>query len=102
MRLHHTPCSTPTPPDEPTLHRDLTHAGLDVLRWHDDPGAHYRPHSHDHDETICLITGEITFTIDNRAYTLRPGDRLTLPAGTVHAAEAGPAGATYLIGQDRA
>ena len=41
------------------------------------------------------------FRINEKDYTLGLGDRLMLPAGTVHAAQAGPGGASYLIGQRR-
>ena len=89
-----------TPPTEPALRRDLP--ATDIFRWHDAPSTHYSPHSHDHDETIALLDGELTFHAAGRDFRLRPGDRLTLPAGTVHTADAGPAGATYLIAQHRA
>ena len=41
------------------------------------------------------------FGTDGRALRLEAGDRLMLPAGTVHTAHAGAAGATYLIGERR-
>ena len=95
MRLALLRSPTSHEPTEAELRGSL--AGLDVFRWSDEPDAFYAPHTHDRDETICLVAGEITFTVDDRDYTLRPGDRLLLPAGTVHAARAGQAGATYLI-----
>ena len=86
------------PPTDAALRADLAAAGLDVFSWSDGPGATYTPHSHDHDETIVLVAGGMTFTIAGRDYTLgSPGDRLLLPAGTVHAARAGDVGAAYLI-----
>jgi quercetin dioxygenase-like cupin family protein len=48
-----------------------------------------------------VIEGEIVFGADGRDYRLGPGDRLMLPAGTVHAAHAGDVGARYLIGERR-
>ena len=53
----------------------------------------------DHDESLWVVGGEITFGIDGQAHRLGPGDRLMLPAGTIHTAHAGPHGARYLIGQ---
>ena len=99
MRLALVPWPDPGPPaEESALRTELAGAGLDVFSWSDAAGATYAPHHHDHDETIVLVAGEMTFTIDGRDYGLgRPGDRLLLPAGTVHAALAGAAGATYLI-----
>jgi quercetin dioxygenase-like cupin family protein len=99
MRLVLVPWPDAAPPTAAALRADLTAAGLDVFSWSDAPGATYTPHGHDHDETIVLVAGEMTFTIGGSDYALRrPGDRLLLPAGTVHAAQAGPGGATYLIG----
>jgi quercetin dioxygenase-like cupin family protein len=46
-----------------------------------------------------VVRGAIRFEIGGRSHELGPGDRLMLPGGTVHAALAGPDGATYLIGR---
>ncbi len=99
MRLALVPWSDSAPATDAALRADLAAAGLDVFAWSDSAGATYTPHKHDHDETIVLVAGDMTFVIGGRDYTLGcPGDRLLLPAGTVHAARAGRAGATYLIG----
>jgi len=44
-----------------------------------------------------MLRGRMIFGIGGREYELEPGDRLMLPAWTLHSAVAGPAGATYLI-----
>ncbi len=41
-------------------------------------------HSHDDDEGIEVLDGEIVFEVRGEAKTLRRGDALTLPAGTPH------------------
>jgi quercetin dioxygenase-like cupin family protein len=76
--------------------------GFDAWSWSDGPGFDYKPHAHDHDESIWVVEGEITFRVGGRPYRLGVGDRLMLPAGTVHTAEAGKDGASYLIGERRA
>ena len=86
-------------PVERVLKQRLAAEGFDVSRWRDEPGADYRPHSHDHDESLWVVEGDIVFGIDGREYRLGSGDRLMLPAGTVHTARAGADGAIYLIGQ---
>lgn len=87
------------PPVEADLRRRLEREGCGVFGWSDSPGAHYDAHAHDHDESIWVVRGQITFGIAGRALLLRAGDRLMLPAGTIHTADAGPCGATYLIGE---
>src|SRR5262245_40939848 len=101
MQLERIPWPHTEAPTESALHDALVRDGFDVFRWCDPAGAQYTPHSHDHDESLWCIDGEITFGVDGTALRLRAGDRLMLPAGTVHTAETGPTGATYLIGQRR-
>jgi quercetin dioxygenase-like cupin family protein len=86
-------------PEAAELERRLTAEGYGVFRWTDHPGAHYTAHAHDHDESIWLVSGELTFSAEGRMLRLGPGDRLMLPARTTHTADAGPDGATYLVGE---
>jgi len=99
MRLARIPWTDPTPPTEGVLRQRLAADGFDAFAWRDLAAADYTPHQHDHDESLWVIEGEITFGVDGRDYRLGPGDRLMLPAGTVHTARVGPAGAHYLIGE---
>ncbi len=86
-------------PDEATLRGTLEAEGFSAFCWSDTPNAHYDEHEHDRDESIWVVAGAIRFGADGRELALGPGDRLMLPAGTRHTADAGPDGATYLIGQ---
>jgi quercetin dioxygenase-like cupin family protein len=81
------------------LQQQLEQEGFNVFRWRDEAGASYEPHSHEHDESLWVVDGELVFGAGGRDYRLRPGDRLMLPRGTVHTARAGANGATYLIGE---
>jgi quercetin dioxygenase-like cupin family protein len=99
MRLELIPWGDPKAPDATEIRRRLETDGYDAFQWHDPPGATYEPHSHDRDEVLWLIAGEITFGAAGRDFALRPGDRLMLPKGTVHTAHAGTEGATYWIGE---
>src|SRR5262245_56774099 len=101
MRLERIAWTGADRPTEARLHQTLERDGFDVFRWQDAPRAHYAAHSHDHDESLWVVDGEITFGAAGMALRLGPGDRLMLPAGTVPTADAGAAGATYLIGQRR-
>jgi quercetin dioxygenase-like cupin family protein len=99
MKLEKIPRSEVQSDDEGALRQQLEAEGFSVWTWSDPPGADYRPHSHDHDESLWVVRGEITFGVAGREFRLGPGDRLMLPQGTVHTARAGSAGATYLIGE---
>ena len=99
MKLERIPWSASTPPTELDLRQALEDDGFSVYAWTDSPGATYAPHHHDHDESIWCVEGEITFGAGGGELRLGPGDRLMLPKGTTHTALAGPAGATYLIGE---
>src|SRR5881397_1421309 len=83
MRLELIPWPGPDVPIASTLRERLEHDGFSVFQWTDDPRAHYSPHSHDHDESIWVVSGEITFGAGNRQLRLRPGDRLMLPRGSM-------------------
>jgi quercetin dioxygenase-like cupin family protein len=85
--------------EESALRRQLEAEGFSVWSWTDPPGADYQPHSHDHDESLWIVAGEIVFGAHGDEFRLLAGDRLMLPKGTVHTARAGSAGATYLIGE---
>ncbi len=86
-------------PGEGELRSRLEAEGYEVMSWSDAAGATYAPHTHEHDESLWLFRGEMTFGVDGAEYALRAGDRLILPSGTVHTAVAGAAGASYLVGQ---
>ena len=86
---------------EEDLRQALQDEGFDVFRWRDEAGADYQPHSHDHDESLWVLDGEIVFGTAGRELRLHAGDLLRLPKGIVHTARSGAVGATYLIGEMR-
>ena len=100
MTLAHIPWDG-TPLDEAALRARLHADGYDVWKWSDPAGTDYQAHSHDLDECIWLLDGEMTFAALGRDVRLAVGDRLLLPKGTEHTARAGAAGATYLVGERR-
>jgi quercetin dioxygenase-like cupin family protein len=99
MRLEVLAWKEASPPTEPALRQQLLDEGFEVFYWQDPEGTVYQPHSHDHDESLWVIEGEMTFGVGGRTLQLHAGDRLMLPKGTVHTAHAGMNGATYLIGE---
>jgi hypothetical protein len=67
-------------------------------------GDRYAPHAHGYDKVLVAVNGSITFRLTalGTAVELLEGDRLDLPAGTIHAAEVGPSGVQCLEGHLRA
>jgi quercetin dioxygenase-like cupin family protein len=98
MKLERIPW--PDAPREQVLKECLEADGFESFVWRDEPEADYKPHAHDHDESLWVVEGEIIFGAGGAEYRLGPGDRLMLPKGTVHTARS-RGGATYLIGQRR-
>ena len=68
--------------------------------WSNGPGDRYAAHSHAFEKVLYCVEGSITFTLEDegRNVELHAGDRLLLPAGTVHSAHVGPGGCVCLEG----
>ncbi len=60
---------------------------LDSELYSDRPGTKYGRHKHPFDDFIVIVTGKMKIITDTGEWLLKPGDRLDLPANTVHAAE---------------
>jgi quercetin dioxygenase-like cupin family protein len=69
--------------------------------WSNGPGDRYSAHSHTYEKVLYCVDGSITFVLeaDGRQIDLKAGDRMVLPAGTVHGAVVGPAGCTCIEGK---
>jgi quercetin dioxygenase-like cupin family protein len=69
--------------------------------WSNGPGDRYAPHSHTYEKVLYCVDGSITFRLEpeGRRLDLKAGDRMVLPAGTVHSAVVGPAGCTCIEGK---
>lgn len=76
----------------------LGREGLDATGWGNGPGDRYVEHSHGYDKVLVAVSGSIDFVLPGagRTVRLRAGDRLELPAGTVHGALVGPEGVSCL------
>ena len=72
--------------------------GLDPGSWSNGPGDTYVAHEHDYDKVVVVKNGSIRFGLPAtaEAIDLAAGDRLELPAGTVHDAIVGGHGVTCL------
>jgi quercetin dioxygenase-like cupin family protein len=85
-------------------HHDLSIAGWETLQARVDfaPGASFPAHKHPGEEIIYVLEGTIEYVVEGKPVTLKAGDVLFVPYGTVHAARNVGAGnaaelATYVI-----
>jgi quercetin dioxygenase-like cupin family protein len=69
--------------------------------WSNGPNDRYAAHSHPYEKVLYCVDGSITFVLEKegRRLELKPGERMVLPAGTVHSAIVGPRGCTCIEGQ---
>ena len=69
--------------------------------WSNGPNDRYAAHSHPYEKVLYCVDGSITFVLETegRRLELKPGERMVLPAGTVHSAIVGPRGCTCIEGQ---
>jgi quercetin dioxygenase-like cupin family protein len=72
--------------------------GLRYYAWGNGPGDTYPAHTHAYAKVIYVVRGSITFGLpaEGRSVVLHAGDRLDLPAGTLHDAVVGAEGVSCL------
>jgi quercetin dioxygenase-like cupin family protein len=85
-------------PTEASLWERMSSEGLRPYLWSNAPFDTYAAHSHDYDKVIYVVQGSITFglPLEARRVELLLGDRLDLPASTVHDAQVGGHGVICL------
>lgn len=93
-----TPWSEAAAPTQSALARLMAEAGLSPYSWSNGPFEAYAAHSHSYNKVIYVVQGSITFGLPElgKQLTLQAGDRLDLPAGTVHDARVGAQGVICL------
>jgi quercetin dioxygenase-like cupin family protein len=87
------------------MRHDLSAPGREVVQVlvAFEPGASFPPHSHPGEELVYVTEGTIEYTLEGRPpVTLKAGDVLFVPSGTIHAAKNVGSGkaaelATYLV-----
>lgn len=84
--------------DEASLRERLRDEGLAPSTWGNGPHDRYGAHDHGYDKVVVVAAGSIRFGLPDRreGHDLAVGDRLELPAGTIHDAHVGSAGVTCL------
>jgi uncharacterized protein YjlB len=95
-----TPWADSTSPTQSTLWQLMSDQGLSPYAWSNGPHDVYAAHSHSYNKVIYVVQGSITFGLPElgQQCTLKAGDRLDLPAGTVHEAVVGSQGVVCLEG----
>lgn len=63
----------------------------------DSPGKVHDWHRHPNEETLIVLRGQMTFSLENGDHVCDPGDALQLSANHLHKSTAGPQGSVYLI-----
>lgn len=92
------------PKDQPlsaaAVEERMNAEGLPFYRWSNGPGDVYPAHDHAFHKVIYVVRGGITFGLPQTGerLSLNAGDRLDLPAGTVHDAVVGEQGVVCLEG----
>ena len=83
---------------------DLSAPGREVVqvRVDFDPGYVAPRHTHPGEEIIYVLEGTLEYQIDSKTVTVKPGDVLFVPAGTIHSAknvgsDNGAELATYIV-----
>ena len=86
------------PPTKATLMQLCAQQGLSPYQWSNGPNDVYSAHKHSYDKVIYVVSGSITFGLpeEQREILLNAGDRIDLPADTVHNAVVGSEGVTCL------
>ena len=76
----------------------MTEEGLAPYSWSNGPLYVYSAHSHSYNKVIYVVQGSISFGLPElgKQLTLQAGDRLDLPAGTIHDARVGNQGVVCL------
>ena len=67
--------------------------------WEDGPNATYGDHTHPTLTTHIILKGELTLTSERKTTTHKAGERVDVPANTVHSAKMGSEGCKYVIGK---
>jgi quercetin dioxygenase-like cupin family protein len=65
----------------------LRREGLETEMNTDPPGTRYGRHKHEFDDFVVVVSGTLKLYTEKAAWILKPGDRLNIPANTLHWSE---------------
>jgi quercetin dioxygenase-like cupin family protein len=52
-----------------------------------EPGHEPRPHAHEHEQVVVMVSGRVRFTVGDESTEMGPGDMLVVPPNVEHYAE---------------
>ena len=86
---------------EASVRQRLAAEGLSASAWANGPHDRYPEHRHGYDKVLVAVAGTITFHLPelDRDVLMAAGDRLQLPASTLHGATVGSSGVSSLEAQ---
>jgi len=74
----------PARAEERRLVEILRREGLECELNVDPPGTRYGRHKHTFDDFVVIVSGTMKLFTERQAWLLKPGDRLNIPAFTLH------------------
>lgn len=77
----------------------LKHAGYEPETKSVVPNFASKPHTHEFDVWLLVVSGQLTLTRGETSETYRAGDSFEMTAGCLHTEQYGPDGTTYLVGR---
>lgn len=81
---------------EAELHKEgFTHTYV----WEDKSETFHSDHTHRTETAHVILDGQMTMKMNGESKMYYAGDRVDVPANTVHSAFIGPHGCKYLIGE---
>lgn len=85
-------------PTEAELVQSLESEGYAVYVADDEPCRYYEHHTHPNDEIFVVVSGETVIGVGVTQIVMGPGDRLDIPANTLHWAANGREGPIRNLG----
>jgi len=70
--------------DHEHVKSNWTQRGFSFGIWTDPPGQRWEDFTHDTDEIVMVVDGNVEFEIGGKIHHPGPGDELLIPAGVVH------------------
>ncbi|MDP3881097.1 MAG: cupin domain-containing protein [bacterium] len=82
------------------IKKKLTADGYATIYEYDDgPGEKFSEHSHEGEQLMFIMAGEMKVEMNGKTYRLKFGDSLLFPANALHSAKIGAQGCSYIVGE---